>query len=57
MLCFTIINHDLILHEVLLRIWPGARNYQLDMLDKLQKRVCETVGQSLAASLELLAHG
>ena len=29
----------------------------MELLDKLQKRVCRTVGPSLAASLELLAHG
>ena len=29
----------------------------LELLDKLQKRICRTIGLSLAASLELLAHG
>ena len=29
---------------------------QLDLLDKLQKRICRIVGPSLAASLEPLAH-
>ena len=28
----------------------------MELLDKLQKRICETVGPSLAAFLELLAH-
>ena len=28
----------------------------LELLDKLQKRICRTVGPSLAASLEPLAH-
>ena len=28
----------------------------LELLDKLQKRICRTVGPSLAVSLELLAH-
>ena len=31
--------------------------WYLELLDKLQKRICRTVGPSLAASLEPLAHG
>ena len=36
--------------------WAGAPIYYLELLDKLQKRICKTVGPSLAASLEPLAH-
>ena len=37
-------------------VWAGALNCYLIMLDKLQKRICMTVGPSLAAFLEPLAH-
>ena len=37
-------------------IWAGAPNCYLDLLDKLQKQICRTVGPSLAVSLEPLAH-
>ena len=37
-------------------IWAGVPNCYLELLDKLQKRICRTVGPSLAASLETLAH-
>ena len=33
-------------------IWTGAPSCYLELLDKLQKRICRTVGPSLAASLE-----
>ena len=36
--------------------WAGARNCYLELLDKPQKRICRTVGPSLATSLEPLAH-
>ena len=36
--------------------WDGAPSSYLELLDKLQKRICRTVGPSLAASLEPLAH-
>ena len=36
--------------------WAGAPSCYLELLDKLQKRICRTVGPSLAASLEPLAH-
>ena len=36
--------------------WAGAPSCYLELLDKLQKRTCRTVGPSLAASLEPLAH-
>ena len=42
--------------EYCCHVWAGAPNCYLELLDKLQKRICRTVGPSLAASLELLAH-
>ena len=36
--------------------WCGAPTCCLEILDKLQKRICRTVGPSVAASLEPLAH-
>ena len=38
------------------RVWAGAPSCYLELLDKLQKQICGTVGPSLAASLEPLAH-
>ena len=40
--------------EYCCHVWAGAPNCYLELLDKLQKRICRTVGPSLAASL--LAH-
>ena len=37
-------------------VWAGAPSCYLNLLDKLQKRICRIVGPSLAASLEPLAH-
>ena len=37
-------------------IWAGAPSCYLELLGKLQKRICKAVGPSLAASLETLAH-
>ena len=37
-------------------VWAGAPSCYLELLDGLQKRICRTVGPSLAASLEPLAH-
>ena len=37
-------------------VWPRAPSCYLELLDNLQKRTCRTVGSSLAASLEPLAH-
>ena len=34
--------------------WAGAPNCYLDLLDKLQKWICRTIGLSLAASFETL---
>ena len=36
-------------------VWTGAPNCYLELLDKLQKRICKTVAPSVAASLESLA--
>ena len=40
----------------LTNVWAGAPSCYLELLDKLQKQICRTVGPSLAASLEPLAH-
>ena len=37
-------------------VWAGAPSCYLELLDKLQKWICGTVGLSQAASLEPLAH-
>ena len=37
-------------------VWAGASSCYLELLDKLQKWICRTVGPSLATSLEPLAH-
>ena len=37
-------------------VWAGAPSCYLELLDKVQKQICRTVGPSLAASLEPLAH-
>ena len=37
-------------------VWAGAPSCYLELLGKLQKRICRTVGPSLTASLEPLAH-
>ena len=37
-------------------IWAGAPICHLELLDKLEKQIYRTVGPSLAASLEPLAH-
>ena len=42
--------------EYCCHVWAGASSCHLDLLDKLQKRICRIVGPSLAASLEPLAH-
>ena len=43
--------------EYCCHVWGGAPSCYLELLDKLQKQICWTVGPSLAASLEPLAHG
>ena len=42
--------------EYCCHVWSGAPSCHLELVDKLQKRICRTVGPSLAASLEPLAH-
>ena len=42
--------------EYCCHVWAGATSCYLELLDKLQKPICRTVGPSLAASLEPLAH-
>ena len=42
--------------EYFCHVWVGATSCYLELLDKLKKRICRTVGPSLAASLEPLAH-
>ena len=42
--------------EYCCHIWAGTPSCYLELLDKLQKQICRTVGPSLAASLEPLAH-
>ena len=42
--------------EYCCHVWAGAPSCYLELLDKLQKRICRTFGPSLAASLEPLAH-
>ena len=44
------------MYGILLSLWASAPSCYLELLDKLQKRICTTVGPSLAASLEPLAH-
>ena len=36
--------------------WAGAPGCYLELVDKLQKLICRTVGPSLAGSLEPLSH-
>ena len=42
--------------EYCCHVWAGAPSCYLEFLDMLQKRICGTVGPSLAAFLEPLAH-
>ena len=42
--------------EYCCHVWAGAPSCYLELLDKLQKQICRTVGPSLAASIEPLAH-
>ena len=42
--------------EYYCHVWAGTPSCYLEFLDKLQKRICRTVGPSLADSLEPLAH-
>ena len=42
--------------EYCCHVWAGAPSCYLELLDKLQKRICRTAGPSLAAFLESLGH-
>ena len=42
--------------EYCCHVWAGATSCYLDLLDKLQKRICRIIGPSPVASLESLAH-
>ena len=42
--------------EYCCHVWAGAPSCYLELLDKLQKRICKTVSPSHAASLEPWAH-
>ena len=42
--------------EYCCHVWAGAPSCYLELLDKLQKQICRTIGSLLAASLELLDH-
>ena len=42
--------------EYCCHVWAGAPSCYLELLNKLQKWICRTVGPSLFASLEPLAH-
>ena len=42
--------------EYCCHVWAGAPSCYLELLDKLQKQICRTVGPSLASSLEPLGH-
>ena len=42
--------------EYCCHFWAGAPSCYLELLDKLQKQICRTVGPSLPACLEPLAH-
>ena len=37
-------------------VWTGAPSSYFELLDRLHKQICRTVGSSLAASLEPFAH-
>ena len=41
--------------EYCCHVWDGASSCYLELLDKLQRGICRTVGPSLNASLEPLA--
>ena len=42
--------------EVALYLWAGATSCYLELIGKLQKRICRIVAPSLADSLESLSH-
>ena len=42
--------------EYCCHVWGGAASCYLELLDKLQKPICRSVGPSLSVSLESLGH-
>ena len=55
----TLYLHKSTIHpcmEYCCHVWAGTPSCYLELLDKLQKWMCRTVGSSLATSLEPLAH-
>ena len=60
------VSHEVVLYlskstirpcmEYCCHVWAGAPSCYLELLGKRQKRICRTVGPSLDASLEPLAH-
>ena len=42
--------------EYYCHVWAGAPSSYLELLNKLQKQICRTVGPLFAASLKSLAH-
>ena len=42
--------------EYCCHVWAGVPSCYLELLDKLQKQICRTVGPFLVAFLESLAH-
>ena len=42
--------------EYYCHVWAGSPSCYLELLDKLQKWICRTVGPSLGTSLKPLAH-
>ena len=44
------------MYGILCHVWADASSCYLELLDKLQNWICRTVGPSLAAFLEPLAH-
>ena len=42
--------------EYCCHVWSGAGKCYLNLLDKLQRRICNVVGPELSASLQSLAH-
>ena len=42
--------------EYCFHVWAGSPSCCLELLDKIQKRICRTVGPSVAICLEPLAH-
>ena len=62
--CLKFLSHEVSLYlyksticpcvEYCCHVWADAPSCYLELLDKLQKRICRTVGPSLATSLEPL---